>query len=64
MGDIGDKWFGIDPPPDPPELPTTTVDSSGQEQYSKLKTKNKKGRRSTILTGLGSQNQNKKTVLG
>jgi hypothetical protein len=67
MGDIGDKWFGIDPLPEPPELPAPVeeVDVEGQKQYTKEKMKSKKGRKSTILSGLGStSNSNKKTVLG
>lgn len=67
MGSIGDKWFGMDPPPDPPKLPAPTeeVDVSGQKQYTKNVLKNKKGRQSTILSTLGqSNNSNKKTVLG
>jgi hypothetical protein len=52
--------------PDAPELPAEVeeVDVSGQKQYTKQKIKSKKGRKSTILSNLGTSNQGKKTVLG
>jgi hypothetical protein len=61
------KLFGVDDLPDVPELPgeVEEVDVLGQEQYTKQKLQSKKGRQSTILSGLGtSGGQKKKTVLG
>ncbi len=66
-GNIMDKWFGVDPLPEAPEMPAPVeeVDASAQGEYTKQKLKSKKGRQSTILSGLGSSNQGqKKTVLG
>lgn len=66
-GNIMDDWFGVDPLPEAPELPAETeeVDVTGQKQYTKSKIKSKKGRQSTILSGLGaSTSSNKKTALG
>ena len=52
--------------PDAPELPPPVeeVDVSGQKQYTKNRLKSRKGRKSTILSTMGSNNQGKKTVLG
>lgn len=58
--------------PDTPEMPgmkplpapVETVDVSGQKQYSKAKLKSKKGRASTVLTKLGSNDMTKRETLG
>ena len=66
--DIADKWFGMDMDmPKQPEMPAEVeeIDTSGQKQYMKERIKSKKGRQSTILSGLGSSNNStKKTILG
>jgi hypothetical protein len=66
MGGIGDL-FGLTPDvPKPPPVPAMPeqVDVSGQMEYTKQRAKQRKGRKSTILSNLGTQNQQKKTVLG
>lgn len=53
--------------PNAPELPPEVeeIDIAGKKQYTKQKLKSKKGRQSTILSGLGtSSGGKKKTVLG
>lgn len=63
-----DKWFGIDPLPEAPELPAEVeeVDTAGQKDYTKKKLQSKKGRQSTILSKVGNSGatSSKKTVLG
>jgi hypothetical protein len=65
---IMDKWFGVDPLPDAPKLPAETeeVDVQGQKYYMKKRLASKQGRKSTILSKVGtsSASSNKKTVLG
>jgi hypothetical protein len=53
----------IPKPPPTPAMPEQ-VDVSGQMEYTKQRLKAKKGRQSTILSGLGVSNQQKKTTLG
>ena len=70
-GNIGGFFgsiFGEEPePPAIPSLPPPVeeVDLAASKQYQKQKQKGKKGRRSTILSQMGSSsNTDKKTVLG
>jgi hypothetical protein len=70
MGGFGKDvagWFGMDMDiPKQPEMPAPVeeVDVSGQKQYTKERLKSKKGRQSTILSSLGTQNKGGKTLLG
>ena len=52
------------PEPEPLPPPVEEVDVSGQKKYTKQRLKSRKGRKSTILSTMGSNNQGKKTVLG
>ena len=62
---MGSALKGDSPDPAPKaEAPPEEVDTQGQSSYRKQRLKARKGRQSTVLTGLGSQNQQKKTVLG
>ena len=61
--------FTADKPtlPEPPGIPPPVedVDVQGQKQYTKEKLKSRKGRQSTLLASLGSNNNtSKKTILG
>ena len=61
------KWArGKAPKMETPDMPPPVeeVDVAGQKQYTKQRLKAKKGRQSTILSGLGVSNQQKKTTLG
>ena len=49
--------------PEPPP-PVEDIDAESMKQYTAALAKRRKGRESTILTGIGSSNQGKKTVLG
>ena len=66
LSEVSTDFLKPPDPPDAPELPPPVeeVDVSGQKKYTKQRLKSLKGRKSTILSTMGSNNQGKKTVLG